>query len=156
MFRSFTRSSGYSSICILLLLPFACCDCWGNDAWHEISFHNNPSHEVMNNVLLFILQYLVYFVVFVSWWLLVTWHLGWIDSYRWGATLMNSFLFNVGLILLCSIRLASWILDTSHSHVEVGTILLVRGSRGNSYKIWNWEFKLHFSCTSSFFLSFDR
>ncbi|KAL8551865.1 hypothetical protein ACS0TY_000781 [Phlomoides rotata] len=28
-----------------------------------------------------------------------------IHPMKWGATLMNSFLFNVGLILLCSIRL---------------------------------------------------
>ncbi|KAH8484914.1 hypothetical protein H0E87_026614 [Populus deltoides] len=32
-----------------------------------------------------------------------------IHPMKWGATLMNSFLFNVGLILLCSIRLASLI-----------------------------------------------
>lgn len=30
--------------------------------------------------------------------------------YRWGATLMNSFLFNVALILLCSIRFGSFFL----------------------------------------------
>ncbi|CAK9180871.1 unnamed protein product [Ilex paraguariensis] len=30
-----------------------------------------------------------------------------IHPMKWGATLMNSFLFNVGLILLCSIRLST-------------------------------------------------
>ncbi|KAE8720316.1 LIMR family protein [Hibiscus syriacus] len=39
-------SSGYCCICILLLLPSACCDCWCNDAWSEISFHYNSPYEV--------------------------------------------------------------------------------------------------------------
>lgn len=43
----FIRSSGNCCICFLLLLSSACSDCRGNDAWNEISFHYNPSHEVM-------------------------------------------------------------------------------------------------------------
>ena len=37
----------------------------------------------------------------------VKWYFSHRLCYRWGATLMNSFLFNVGLILLCSIRFES-------------------------------------------------
>lgn len=46
------RSSGYRSICVLLLLPSACSDCRGNDAWTEIGFHYYPSHEVMKTTML--------------------------------------------------------------------------------------------------------
>ena len=113
IFCFFTRSSGDHSLCILLLLPFTCSDCWGNDAWLEISLHNNPSNEVMNFVV---------FACFLSYYFAVFSERRWqADSaadyllinlyYRCGATLMNSSLFNVGLILLCSIRLASSILN---------------------------------------------
>lgn len=47
-FCYFARSSGYCGICVLLLLPSSCGDSWGNDAWAEISFHYNSSHEVIN------------------------------------------------------------------------------------------------------------
>lgn len=93
-----TRSFGHCSVCILLLLPPACSHCGGNDAWPEISLHNNSSHEVKNFLVTFIYFVFIYNLVADILFLLV---------FRWGATLMNSFLFNVGLILLSSIRLAS-------------------------------------------------
>lgn len=44
---SFTwRASGHCCICIFLLLPSTCCNCWSNDAWSETGFYNNPPNEV--------------------------------------------------------------------------------------------------------------
>lgn len=124
-----TRSFGNCCVCILLLLPSVGCHCRSNDAWPEISLYYNPSHEVIwfsvlssfffppfsihlnyhhsliRCLCLFNLAYLLlkFFLVFsnIVWYCFLS---------RWGATLMNSFLFNVALILLCSIRLASFAL----------------------------------------------
>ena len=48
---------------------------------------------------------------------------GW-SFHRWGATLMNSFLFNVGLILLCSIRLVSPIVSFLTCTFKVELLLI--------------------------------
>lgn len=60
------RSSGYCSFCFLLLLPSACGDCWGNDAWSEISFRYDSPHEVMDFCRIGIL-FLFYLFVAVGW-----------------------------------------------------------------------------------------
>lgn len=51
-FYCFSRSFGHCSICVFLLLPSSCSDGWGYDAWLEISFHHDPSNEVMNLIVL--------------------------------------------------------------------------------------------------------
>ena len=107
------RSSGYRSICILLLLSSACSDCWSNDAWSQTYFHYNSPHEVMDFVEL---AFFFFFFFSLSADTSVIAHQLNSSVHRWGATLMNSFLFNVGLILLCSIRLASLVLCISHLH----------------------------------------
>lgn len=99
----FSRSLGHCSFCIFLLLPSACGDCRSYDDWLEISFCYDSPNEVN-----FFCCLKLYFIEFVCHLLCSSVSpdslLCYTTIYRWGATLMNSFLFNVGLILLCSIR----------------------------------------------------
>jgi len=94
-----TRSPWDCCFRVLLLLSPYCSDCWGDDAWFETCFHHNSPDEVTSSYL---------GLLFFSAVLLIINLINTNKSicFRWGGTLMNSFLFNVGLILLCSIRYA--------------------------------------------------
>lgn len=48
------RTTWHCSICVLLLLPSACCYCRGNDAWSAISVYNHSPNEVIKLYLQFL------------------------------------------------------------------------------------------------------
>lgn len=68
----FARSSGYCGLCILLLLPSACSNCWGNDAWSETSIYYHPSNEVIT------VSILIIFSLFYMCWLVARLNILWL------------------------------------------------------------------------------
>ncbi|RCV43904.1 hypothetical protein SETIT_9G331800v2 [Setaria italica] len=81
-------TAAFAFFCFYLLIAVIA---GGDDAWFETCFHHNSPDEVTASYL---------GILFFPAVLLIT---NQSICFRWGGTLMNSFLFNVGLILLCSI-----------------------------------------------------
>ena len=94
------RFAGYCRICIFLILPTPCSDCWGHDAWFEICLYYHSSNGV---IFCLTINSPIFFTHRLRNTHLVSCQNDPLGS-RWAATMMSSFLFNVELILLSSIR----------------------------------------------------